>query len=40
MEARTGLKIVAGFCTYVPEEIIYAGETITVRVLAWSRASP
>ncbi len=30
---RTGRKIVGAFCTYVPEEIVYAGGMITVRVL-------
>ncbi|MDA8217726.1 MAG: benzoyl-CoA reductase, bzd-type, subunit N [Dehalococcoidales bacterium] len=29
---RTGRKIVGAFCTYVPEEIVYAADMITVRV--------
>lgn len=29
---RTGRKIVGAFCTYVPEEIVYAAGMITVRV--------
>ncbi|MCL4368035.1 MAG: 2-hydroxyacyl-CoA dehydratase, partial [Actinobacteria bacterium] len=30
---RTGRKIVGVFCTYVPEEIVYAADMISIRVL-------
>jgi benzoyl-CoA reductase subunit C len=30
---KTGKKIIGYFCTYVPEEILYAGEILPVRIL-------
>ncbi|MDH5779315.1 MAG: 2-hydroxyacyl-CoA dehydratase, partial [Candidatus Bathyarchaeota archaeon] len=32
-KGRTGKKIVGYFCTYVPEEILYAAEILPVRIL-------
>lgn len=32
-KARTGGKVVGYFCTYVPEEILYAANTLPVRIL-------
>lgn len=32
-KARTGKKVVGSFCTYVPEEILYAADILPVRVM-------